>query len=359
MCKIDTLLSNFVIFFVVFYKFLLFYNVPIFFSYTILFAIFFITFVYFIKRKFVQKRYLMRIFIFMTVCFFISWLNHSANFIFPCLIALACMNRKFKDIVKTFSIAITFCIFITILGNLAGIIESNNIVLPNHDIRYSLGFKHPNGLMFYMLMSIFGFFYAYKFSLKWMFFALIMVLVAYVYTGSRTGLLSSLILFMLFFCTQTLKLKLKFRITSYLYLIMATVTFLSIAAFGIMDLQTVDRLFSNRLQHSFQFLKSGGLFLHPNQNIREQVEAQELIIDNLYVSSIYFYGIIGSLIFAYMYCRSLFLLRYDKKIMIISSVLLIIGISEANLMNFSINYIAGLQAIALIKKEEFEGGSNA
>ena len=338
-------LEKFIIFLAILFKYLL--NVGISQKYLyILIAIMMILTLISLCSKRLTKNQLLKVLIFFFISAYFVIVNKDVNFLISFLLALVCFTKDERQFIKVFFVSSIILYIITIVLGYLKILEPHNLYRVTEDeikIRYSLGFTHPNSVFLFFLPIAFISYYlcGEKFLCKIILFVSSFIL--YMASGCRTGFaIIIMLLFLNVIINERNKIKFK-KILPYLFIVCTAVsTFIAIKYGDDMN-NIITRILSNRPYFWKKYADNGLLFtLVGNQ------EVEEYFIDNFYILLLVKYGIIGYIVYMYLYFKSLKIMQPDKKILIITFLFLIYGLFESNVIVGSIQFVFALQLKELI-----------
>lgn len=347
----NNVLSNLMIFLVVLFKFLLFYDVSEEFLLKLLPLLSLICIIdIFLKNNYTKKQ-LIRTFIIIIPLVIFSVIIRSPNFLFPILVALLSLNRNFKDIAKAFGYSILFFLILTIILNNFGVIRSYDILRKIdgvYKVRYTLGFPHPNALMGTLVACILCFLYAYDFPKKTSILFIIIAVIFYYITYSRTPLIM-LISVYLFKLINKFSPKIKYKIAPYSFLLCFIIVIGTTLIYSNSHFETLNKLFSDRLFINQSFINNGHLFqILPNMEVLENT-----VVDNYHFNIILRFGIIGFIFYMVYNLYTLKKVNYDTNLMIMCLAYALSSLTEDIAMISSLNFIMTIQMIIYINKERF------
>lgn len=276
------------------------------------------------------------------LCYFFLMLIGTISFIYTrnitlikiAAMAMALSNCSLNSVLKYGFYTQIFFFIIIFTFSLFGFNYEYSL-LPidsTRNIRYSLGFNHPNTAASYLLYTIF-LYYLYKKRppLQMSLFLLLLSVVVFYLTDSRTSFFITLIFFFLIFISYIFKVS-----KNFLYF----VTFFSFLFFTIVSLlfstvfysSYISSLLSGRLEYSNQVITNYSIQLITNQKI-------DIILDNAYINLLYKLGILIYFIIALIYIGSTFLFIKNNnvkncyKITIIFFCLCLSGLVETYILN--------------------------
>ena len=231
-----------------------------------------------------------------------------------------------KFIKKDIIIRVVLCTIVIILYNMD---LTNNYFMyrPDGRIRSSMGFAHPNNFGMYMFTICADYVYLnyQKFKIKNYLVILIMALLIYFVSNSRTSVIGLLLLLVLIFLSQKLKIKylynnfFKFIIINLPIIFIAlTLIFVNLYNNHNEFVIKVNEILSNRIFYASSFLNEYDINLLGNKiNYISTQEAKLIserasVLDNSYLSLVLNYGILTFIIIYYL-LRKIINTAYEKK----------------------------------------------
>ncbi len=259
-------------------------------------------------------------------------------------------NSKNKFITIFFYCSIILFIT-TVLLNATGIIPSHNSTRIEDGItitRYSLGFTGTNAVYLSLVPIILSFLIKFKDTIvknkKIILLVILFIIIQVVYelTLSRTGYITSMA--MLIFIAFPILLKNKFSEFFFKYAPLFFLAFSIILAltFGNDYENIVNKTLSNRAVFWNNQITNGTL------GIFYQAPTVGMPVDNIYLTTLYSYGIISFLFTTTLHIMTFKLLKKNYYIYLAIVIFSIYGIFENNILYYQ-NFIIALQLITLLK----------
>ena len=342
-------LEKLIIFLAILFKYLITYGVSTNLLYVFLAIIIILVFVDLFNKKIYKDEIRNVIILGIITCYFIIFYSEQ-NFLISFLLALVCLRRKDEDFVRTFFYSSIICFTLTLLLNSVGILEQNNMIRildGENDLRYSLGFTHPNEVfLFFLPIVLSGF---YLFSDKKLFYILVFGIstVLYNLTYCRTGFYI-VMLFLFFVLIKKIFTKKSVKKIILIFTVILTILSIIIAIkFGSDINNNITKILSGRPYYWNYYINNGTIFTLFGHN-----KVEGIYLDNFYMYMLVEIGFIGYIIYIYIYYISLKKLNFDYRCLIIITIFLLYGLFEANVIIGSIQFLFALQLKSLIKKEE-------
>jgi hypothetical protein len=217
------------------------------------------------------------------------------------------LDKLFKGMFKIRGI--TFFSVITL--SLVGIIGNKSITMWRNgviDVRYSLGYEHPNSLHLSLFLFICTYVYVRYSKFKFIDYLFISFINLFIfkYSLSRTGTLVIFIMLLLVFIS---KIKIKFtkkiiiKSCKYIFLILLIISFLFAFLYGKSDIVTkFDFLFNGRLKYSNYYISNYGFTIFGNYLAGDT----NALFDNGYLYLYIQFGLSGLLLISsliYLACK--------------------------------------------------------
>ena len=338
-------LEKIVIFLAILFKYLLNAGIPQNYLYILIIVMMVLTLLSLYNKK-MSKHQLLKCLFFLLISSYFVIVNKDVNFLISFLLALVCYTKDENQFIKVFFISSLILYISTIVLGSLNVLESHNLYRFTDDevkIRYSLGFIHPNTVFLFFLPIAFAGYYLYGEKLTYKIILLISSFILYILSGSRTGFIIVLLLLVLNIIIQK-KNVLKFKkILPYLFIAFTVLSIFIGIKYGNDTNNVITKALSNRPYFWNLYIENNLMFsLIGNQEI------EGYFIDNFYILLLVGYGIIGYLIYMYLYYKSLKIMKPNKKIIIIIFLFLIYGLFESNTIIASIQFIFALQLKELI-----------
>lgn len=341
-------IEKIIIFLEIFFKYLITYGVSDIFLCLYLIILITIVLVDLYKRKMYVSE-LKNILIFgLIACYFIIF-YFEQNFLISFLLAIVCLNRNDKDFLKNFFYSSIICFVFTLILNLMGILEVDNIIRNVNGViiaRYTLGFRHPNEVfLFFLPIVLSGF---CLFSDKKMFYILTIISASllYKFTDSRTGFYVVIIFLIFVLFRKIFTKKLIKKAIPVLFLILTIFSIFLAMFYGENRNNKISRILSGRPYYWNYYVENETLITPFGNNIVE-----EQVIDNFYIYLLVQLGLVGYIIYFIIYYVSLKNLNYDYKYLIVATIFLIYGLFEANTIIGSIQFLFAIQLKSIIKNK--------
>ena len=307
--------------------------------------------------------------------FFVYYISGEEKLLINYLFIICAKEIDIDKFIKyDAKLKIIFLIIVILLFYL-GFTKNYNMIRPNGQIRYSMGFSHPNIFSTYVFSALASLFYVlYKNETnKKIFIMLLLFAICSIYylADSRTIILS-LILLLIFnifkFKPQIL------RKVQYLPLILLCVSLIIGYKYNASNniMSKTNELLSQRLYFMNKYLNNYSINLFGNKleyissiyGKENGIEA--MILDNSYLLFILRYGIINTIVFGYLLINTLKKYSKENILNIIFTVFLIYGLFESGLINLDTNifllylsnYFYKLQNIGVKQKEINEKNRN-
>lgn len=296
------------------------------------------------KLKF-NYRKLFLIFCLIASSFFIYIQTDDSLILQLCLTLVCSLNKKFDEIVKKDLIFKVFVFLAIFMAYCTGNVRNDYFVRAG-EIRNALGFRHPNSLGFFIMMSYFEFIYLYRNKLRYLTVVIIGIIsfILISIANSRSAEISIIIfiiLFTIFYILNKIKKNKNKKINWTNILIQNLFPLFIIISFIITNMyddrvkwvHDLDKLFSGRVYIQSLYLKSYKISFLGN------AIDYFMTLDNAYLRCILSLGIIGTLIYLYIYNRVIFWAQKNKDnlLKIIILVLLVYGMMEWYIIRPTLN----------------------
>lgn len=285
--------------------------------------------------KILFTKYNKKEFLFIIICGLIGIssfvITKKPTLLLTCMCLIGLKDIKL-DQTYNFMYKIRLITFIGLISlALLGIIDNTSLQMwrnGNMDIRYSLGFGHPNTLHLSLFILIALYIYTHYDKLKIRHYLLLMAinLIIFYFSVSRTGIIVTTILILLTFLSKNFKRinKIINKLPSKIYLILMALAFLTGLLYGKLPiLNTLDNIFNGRIAYTHYFLTTYNYSLF-GHNISLDNNA---LFDNGYIFLYTQYGIIGLLFISYLIikiCNDIEKNKNSKKAVLVISFLIYI-----------------------------------
>lgn len=247
--------------------------------------------------------------------FIILFFSENSVLIKALLIIIAAKGVKFNNIVK-FDIKIKFIFIFLIIGlSITGVINNYILIRNNtNQLRYSLGFIHPNIFSSFFLTLCIEYIYLKYYKIKKIEYLLIIIIMFFVnlITDSRTCIYIVILLIILCiyfknFSNKFERNKILKNIIIYLTTIFSIISLILSKNFNIYNNNyiNINNLFSGRIQQANKFINEYGLSLFGQKvqiiSYRDALDKgiKAAILDNAYINMFTIYGVITLIIFCY------------------------------------------------------------
>lgn len=339
------------IFIMVFYNFLGSYDfIPNSFKSLILVIPFVSTLCLIFSEKYKRKDFNKMILLFIIISL-LYIITKNTNLLFLVIISMIYYNGDKKELAKYFFIALTIN-FISVIGlNFLNVIPSHNLSR-NGQIRYSLGFIHPNSVFLYYFFICCSLFYiSNNNKIKLITFPIALIL--YKYSLCRTGIVCYTILLLLTFIKLDKINWKKLIVTGYLFFTIFTI--ISTFLYSKNQFQILNAIFSDRL-YNYNYYINNGLLFKPFGMLNDSL-SDLYTIDNLYLIIFYNYGFIGFIILSFGLFKSLKNIATDtifdqNTFFKIVFSCLIYGVCESNIILTNINFTLPILTLYLLNFRE-------
>lgn len=274
-----------------------------------------------LKIKF-NKNSFIKIVLILSISLFMFLILREDNIFLYALVALITMNEDTSEIVKMFFYSTCTIYIITILFGYFGILptsEAYRTIEGNTEVRISLGFPNANAVFTYFIPLLLEGVYLYKDKIKFNIIITIIATILFLFSKSRTGYYLTLLII---FCNLTNLKKLIYQNSKNSFLFFFIISILLGVLFGASKSNYINNLLSYRPWFSFEFLKLGPFAF--GKGVPEN-----LILDNLYLRLLANYGIIGVLLYYYIFFKGSKILREDRSLLFSSFFFLFYGVFEA------------------------------
>lgn len=277
----------------------------------------------------------------------------SVNYIFPVIIALiyydkANKSQSIKKLINDFFVCLVYCFCFVIILNFFNIIPSHDLIRFKGSkiiVRRSLGFSHPAFVGLYFTFIMFSFFANHNINNKRLIFFLILSIIIYKITDSRTTLICNLIfLIFLIFKDNNIFKKILQNISPYIFLTLTLFTLLSVRLYINYNMSFLDEIFSGRLSIYNDIIVNNQILYMPFGS--KKIEG--IILDNYYLTVFLYFGYVGFFLWTLFYYKSQKKLKNDVVLTIIQLCIMIYGITDSNVIVSSINFMLSIQFLTLI-----------
>lgn len=285
----------------------------------------------------------------------------SVNYIFPVIIALiyydkANKSQSIKRLISDFFVSLVSCFIIVIILNFLDIIPSHDLIRFKGSkiiIRKSLGFSHPAFVGLYFTFIMFSFFVNHNINNKRLIFFLVLSIIIYKITDSRTTLICDLIflIFLIFKDNNIFKKNLQ-KISPYIFLSLMLFTLLSVRLYINYNMNFLDEIFSGRLSIYNDIIVNNRILYMPFGSKR----FEGIILDNYYLTIFLYFGYIGFFLWTLFYYKSQKKLKNDIVLTIIQLCIMIYGMTDSNVIVSSINFMLSVQFLTLIYSADIQEG---
>ena len=313
------------------------------------------------------KKELMACFIILGIGFLTFIVTHKVTLFLTCITLCGMKNIDLKKLLKNI-LLIRIISFIGITGlSLLKIIPNKRILMwrnGSFDIRYSLGFGHPNILQLSLFIIIALFLYLKGKKINFFQYMLLIFVsyFIYFYSQSRTGFVCTLGLISIhFFFNKIVKKPNSKRLCNVSLIILVFLMAFSYATgvlYGSNSIITkLDYFFNGRIRYSNYYLTTYGFSLFGNGKVLTDSNA---ILDNGYILMFIQYGAIGTiLVFGFLsrIIKSDFF-KNDYNLFIISIFMFIYLFNESFTPNIFMNFILLFYSKVLFKNNVYvlQGG---
>ena len=307
-----------------------------------------------ISDKYTKKE-VGKIAIFLLIGLFSFIFTRKVTLLITCICLSGMKNIMTDKIFKGMLNIRLLTFFSIILLSLLNIIDNLSIAMWRNgtlDVRYSLGFGHPNSLHLALFILISLYLYCKYEKIKFIeyIFLLALNLFIYKYSGSRTGFILSILLIVLTLLSENKKIKsilLKLPIPLLLSIVIFSFsTALLYNKIGLIN--KLNDILNGRIAYSNYYLTHYGLSLF-GKNILNDKNA---LFDNGYIFLYIQYGIIGVLLILYILLAVCKKIKRDNDIKknVLVIVYVIYGFTESFTPNIFMNIILLFYSDILFKE---------
>ncbi len=331
-----------IIFLIILFKYLLNFRVPMLFLYLYIIIICVLTIVNIYYKKFTISEF-KKIAMFLIISMYFVVLYKDVNFLMSFLLATICIRRDNKGFIKAFFISSAILYLFTIILSKIGVVPSNNMTRIVDGVvfkRESLGFTHPNEVFLYFLPIVLCGYYLFGHKLGYYIVLILVSTMLYKLSYSRTGYIIILLVVFLNLIKNSMKLKI---IMPYIMLILTAISIFIAVLYGQNLQNSVSELLSGRPYLWNYYIVNGYMFSILGKGINSQY-----IMDNFYLFLFIELGLIGYLIYFIIYYKSLKILKYDSKLLIVILLFYIYGLTETNVIIGSIQFAFAIQIKSII-----------
>ncbi len=271
---------------------------------------------------------------FLVIIFATALLNHWPNIMLAALLSTTLLQVQRDYFVKVFfycSILLYSAVFcLALIGTLPMIYigfdgyESERFGM----LKYTLGFDGPNQASFSFFSILVSGMYSFGHSKKFTVIAFLLALIVGLLTGSRSGILISLMFVVVYYLYARKKvIRRPSFILRNLFVILLIIS--SLFAYAYANNPTVNDILSGRPLLTKQYLDSKYVpTLFGSEEVYNKAEYRTPPVDNYFVYVLARYGILGFAIFAYAYYLNI-RKELSRRMQIIFIFTMIYGLSEA------------------------------
>ena len=279
-------------------------------AYIKIFGIIILTFIFLLTIFNMERKKIILIFLLIIFSLFIFFRFGNGIFLEMVVMILAVQNKEFKRIVKM-DLLVKLLIAVSLItfskyGLTNGIFETIN---RENVVRYSLGFYHPNTLGMYLMMISIELLFVMKNKKKFInvLFMFIMSLIIYKVTYSRTCVYCLIGLILIYIGSQYLEKKImcankkiyKFLSKNiYVFFLISTCLISLLYHENSSIMIKLNELTNNRIFYQSYFINNYGISIF-DKNID-----YIYTLDNVYLKIFLNYGLIGSILFIYVFRKN-------------------------------------------------------
>ncbi len=328
----------------------------------ILIIFIFACFIYFVCKTMNSVNYLKLLFYTILACF-VGFVVEDLAFIMLIALGVCFADKGPKPFLKALYLSIIFFSLQTIIFSAFGIIKDEIFHVWNMETweildfeRHSLGFSHPNTVSLFLFVGYLSLM-LYKKTSFWERIGLILLtVVIYYLTRSRTGCLCVVILLILDILSDVFKFKGKWRyIIVPMFPVLTILTYL--AAKNYTNFQSINYLLSGRLSIIFTYLEKDWLTIFGASGISSSL--YELVpIDNLYMNVLIFQGLPCYLIYLLIYVIASYKAAKTNNAKMFFGLLIyfVFSLTEATLMSYSCAIFVALLFITTLGDKYYMDG---
>lgn len=245
------------------------------------------------------------------------------------------------------------CMLLVILSSIIGIRENNVYFLQKgaeitDTVRNSLGYYHPNVLVYYAFVLFSMYFFAYWERIKWHHFLAVLVLTGGLYfiTWSKTGIICTAMLIgsMVFLkYTDFFKKILEWRFWKVIMLLIICASIVVMLSYNdqLVLIEKVNRILQGRFSLAHTYLQEYGINIL-GRDLPEslKINGEVVVIDSAYIRVLFEYGVVGITVFtAGAMALNVYLSNKKNKILLIILILFgLYGICERGAIDFSLAF---------------------
>ncbi|HIT71553.1 MAG TPA: hypothetical protein IAD08_06525 [Candidatus Scatovivens faecipullorum] len=348
-------LEKIIIFLCIVFKYFISYTITKRFLYIFLTIIMLLVLIDLYYKKFTKREFLTIILFFICSLYFVL-IYEDVNFLISVCLGVLFFENDKKKFVKVFTIASVFMFLTTIVLSKIGFLESHNMIRYTETgtkIRYSFGFTHPNEVFLFFLPIALGLYYLYD-SKKVYFLIIFSSLILYIYSDSRTGIISIILLFIFNFFIKNKRCRVQDKIIKLMPYMMFIFTIFSIIVtirYGTDSKGMISRFLSGRPYYWNYYINNDLLFSLFGKN-----KIEGYFLDNYYLYILVELGMISYIIYSsiyYIYYKKIGN-NLSRKELIIALVFFTYGICEVNVIIGSINFLFAMQIAYIIKDKKIK-----
>lgn len=244
------------------------------------------------------NKFFLKYFSLFILFFVISALFKWPNILWVLLMSVPLLNISVDKYIKTIFIASSILFIIVILLSFVGFLPFDYISFNGEaEIRYgikrySLGFDGPNQAAFSFFTILLSGFYTYGHKKSFVLLMTIITILIGVATGSRAGMVCSILFIIYYAFTQSRACAKKNKILPYLFVVCAVISYFTMTIFA--DNKIMNEVLTYRPQLINQYLNSDYIpKLFGTNAIYNKAEFQTPPLDNFSLYTLGKYGVLG------------------------------------------------------------------
>ncbi len=350
MRKVSLDIKTIIIFICVLLKYLIEYKINTYILYSVVLIILFFQFLRIIKSL-KNKNEVAKAFFFFILSTISVIVYKDVNLLITYILALVLIGCDVKQFIKKFMISSSIMYVITIILYFLGILNDNyliRITSTGYIVRHSLGFTHPNSIFMFYIPIVLCAYLLETNRKKFYFIFILLSLLLYNLSLSRTGIYCIVILFILDILKEKINYK---KIISWLPLIFFVLSYFIATRFGVSKTDSINVLLSNRPYLWNSIIENASMFTLFGSNV-----LSEVYLDNFYLAMVYRCGIYSALLYYAILAFGIKNIN-DSKIFVSILIFMIYGLAESNTLIGSINFTLAILLYSIIHGKFEYGGT--
>lgn len=336
------------IFACVFFKYLVEYGISKQIMYVYLFILIILVVVDILKKGYTQKEWYKILGLFVISLYFVAMYS-NANLLLSFMMTLLIVNKNEKNYIKAFFISSISLFLITIILYGLGLKKSYNLIRLDNGViktRYSIGFNHPNQVFMFLLPIVLSGYILFSKKKSYWILTLISSYILYKISDCRTGFFLIILLVIIHFASAKIKDNTIRNIAKISFILLTLISIFIGVKYGKDWENPITVTLNNRPVYWNYYIKNGNAFTPFGKAHNE-----DIILDNFYLHLMVELGLIGYIIYCYIYSKSISKIN-DRKYNIAIICFLIYGLFETGVVIGSIQFIFPIQMKSLIESKK-------